>query len=85
MIGRPLSLGGTCGQPQNRLTRLQRDVLELIVVGHSGSDIATPLCISPRTTEHHVEAILAKLSGKNRTQAAAVCKGETAAGGRRPK
>jgi DNA-binding CsgD family transcriptional regulator len=69
----------------HRLTRRQRDVLELIVAGHSDSDIATKLCISPRTVAHHVEAILTKLGVNNRTQAAAVYKGETTAGGRRPK
>jgi DNA-binding CsgD family transcriptional regulator len=56
----------------HRLTRRQRDVLELLVAGHSDTDIATKLCISPRTVAHHVEAILAKLAVNNRTQAAAV-------------
>jgi DNA-binding CsgD family transcriptional regulator len=69
----------------HRLTRRQRDVLELLVAGHSDSNIATKLCISPRTAAHHVEAILAKLGVNNRTQAAAVYKGATAAGSSRPK
>jgi DNA-binding CsgD family transcriptional regulator len=56
----------------HRLTRRQRDVLELIVAGHSDADIAAKLCISPRTVAHHVEAILTKLGVNNRTQAAAV-------------
>jgi DNA-binding CsgD family transcriptional regulator len=68
----------------HRLTRRQRDVLELIVAGHSDADIATKLCISPRTAAHHVEAILAKLGVNNRTQAAAVY-AETAAGSGRSK
>ncbi|HZQ33851.1 MAG TPA: AAA family ATPase [Mycobacterium sp.] len=54
------------------LTRRQRDVLELIVAGYSDTDIASKLCISPRTVAHHVEAILTKLGVHNRTQAAAV-------------
>jgi DNA-binding CsgD family transcriptional regulator len=56
----------------HRLTRRQRDVLDLLVAGHSDTDIATKLCISPRTVAHHVEAILTKLAVNNRTQAAAV-------------
>jgi DNA-binding CsgD family transcriptional regulator len=56
----------------HRLTRRQRDVLALLVAGHSDTDIATKLCISPRTVAHHVEAILTKLGVNNRTQAAAV-------------
>jgi DNA-binding NarL/FixJ family response regulator len=67
------------------LTRRQREVVELLVAGHSDTDIATKLCISPRTAAHHVEAILSKLGVNNRTQAAAVYKGETAARGSRPK
>ncbi|MDT5251827.1 MAG: hypothetical protein QOH07_771, partial [Mycobacterium sp.] len=56
----------------HRLTRRQREVVELLVAGHSDTDIATKLCISPRTAAHHVEAILSKLGVSNRTQAAAV-------------
>ena len=56
----------------HRLTRRQRDVLDLLVAGQSDTDIAAKLCISPRTVAHHVEAILAKLGVHNRTQAAAV-------------
>ena len=53
------------------LTRRQREVLELIIAGHSDTDIATKLCISPKTVEHHVGAVLDKLGVANRTQAAA--------------
>jgi DNA-binding CsgD family transcriptional regulator len=56
----------------HRLTRRQHDVLELLAAGHPDTDIATKLCISPRTVAHHVEAILTKLAVNNRTQAAAV-------------
>ncbi|WP_232006755.1 LuxR family transcriptional regulator [Mycobacterium sp. 1245805.9] len=68
-----------------QLTRRQRDVLALLVAGNSDANIATKLCISPRTAAHHVEAILTKLGVNNRTQAAAVYKVETAAGRRRSK
>lgn len=52
------------------LTRRQRDVLELLAVGHSDADIAAQLCISPKTVAKHVGAILIKLGVRNRTQAA---------------
>jgi DNA-binding CsgD family transcriptional regulator len=55
----------------HRLTRRERDVLELLSAGHSDADIATTLCISPKTASNHVSAILTKLGVNNRTQAAA--------------
>jgi hypothetical protein len=46
-------------------------VLELLAVGHSDAEIATALCISPKTANTHVCAIMTKLGVHNRTQAAA--------------
>jgi ATP/maltotriose-dependent transcriptional regulator MalT len=54
----------------NGLSRRQREVLTLIAAGQSDADIATKLCISPKTVGHHVAAILAKLGVDNRTHAA---------------
>ena len=53
------------------LTSRQRDVLELLAAGHSDADIAAQLCISPKTANTHVCAVMAKLGVHNRTQAAA--------------
>jgi DNA-binding CsgD family transcriptional regulator len=53
------------------LSRREREVLTLIAAGNSDADIATKLCISPKTVGHHVTAILAKLGVENRLQAAA--------------
>ncbi|MBV9639991.1 MAG: AAA family ATPase [Mycobacteriaceae bacterium] len=53
------------------LSRREREVLTLIAAGHSDADIATKLCISPKTVGHHVSSILSKLGVDNRTQAAA--------------
>ncbi|MGB9251528.1 MAG: response regulator transcription factor, partial [Mycobacterium sp.] len=53
------------------LTKRQRDVLELLAAGHSDAEIATALCISPKTANTHVCAIMTKLGVHNRTQAAA--------------
>jgi DNA-binding CsgD family transcriptional regulator len=52
------------------LTRREREVLDLLAVGHSDADIAAELCISPKTVAKHVGAILVKLGVRNRTQAA---------------
>lgn len=55
----------------DRLTRREREILELLAVGHSDADIANELFISQRTVNNHVHAILHKLGVQNRTQAAA--------------
>lgn len=52
------------------LTPRERDVLELLVGGHSDAEIAAALFISPKTANRHVGAILSKLGVRNRTQAA---------------
>ena len=53
-----------------RLTRREREILELLAVGHSDAEIANILFISQRTVNNHVHAILSKLGVQNRTQAA---------------
>ena len=53
------------------LTRKQLQVLELVGQGLSNADIAARLFITPKTVEHHVSAVLAKLGVDSRAQAAA--------------
>jgi DNA-binding CsgD family transcriptional regulator len=52
------------------LSRREREVLALIVAGHSDRDLAVALFISPRTASNHVGNILAKLEVDTRGEAA---------------
>jgi DNA-binding NarL/FixJ family response regulator len=56
--------------PAPGLSRRERDVLRLLVEGHSNPAIAAALFISPKTVRNHVTAILAKLGVETRTAAA---------------
>jgi two-component system, NarL family, response regulator LiaR len=57
-------------QEPERLTRRERDVLELIAGGRSNKRIALELGISEKTVKTHVGHVLAKLGVSDRTQAA---------------
>ncbi len=57
-------------QEPERLTRRERDVLELIARGRSNKRIALELGISEKTVKTHVGHVLAKLGVSDRTQAA---------------
>ena len=51
------------------LTSRQMEVLGLMVDGLGNAEIAERLFVSPRTAEHHVSAILAKLDARTRAEA----------------
>jgi DNA-binding CsgD family transcriptional regulator len=53
------------------LTRREHQVLTLVCVGHTNGEISRELVISPRTVDHHVSAVLAKLGVGTRKHAAA--------------
>jgi DNA-binding CsgD family transcriptional regulator/tetratricopeptide (TPR) repeat protein len=56
------------------LTRRQVQVLGLVDEGLSNSEIARRLCISAKTAEHHVSAMMARLEAPTRQKAAAVAR-----------
>src|SRR6476661_6406616 len=70
-------------QEPERLTRRERDVLELIARGQSNKRIALELGISEKTVKTHVGHLLAKLGVSDRTQAALMAVEEGLVG-RRP-
>jgi DNA-binding CsgD family transcriptional regulator/tetratricopeptide (TPR) repeat protein len=56
------------------LTDRQVDILALLIEGLSNAEIATRLHISPKTADHHVSAVLAKLDVHSREAAADLAK-----------
>jgi DNA-binding NarL/FixJ family response regulator len=64
----------TGGSPRaaGELTAREHEVLDLLALGMSNSQIAATLVISEKTAGHHVSHILAKLGVRNRAEAAAV-------------
>jgi DNA-binding CsgD family transcriptional regulator len=63
---RPASRTGPAG-----LTPRETQVLELIVGGSTNAEIARELVITPKTVDHHVSAVLAKLGVASRRDAGA--------------
>ncbi len=53
------------------LTAREAEVLELLSLGLSNRQVADRLVLSPKTVEHHVSRLLAKLGLRNRSEAAA--------------
>ena len=53
------------------LTAREMDILSLVSKGLRNADIARQLFLSPKTVDHHVSAILAKLDVRSRSEAAA--------------
>lgn len=58
------------------LTARQAEVLELLDLGMSNSEIADRLFLSPRTVENHVSAILAKLGCSTREEAVEIARSQ---------
>jgi DNA-binding CsgD family transcriptional regulator len=54
------------------LTNRQMEVLALLAEGLGNSEIADRLFVSPKTVDHHVSAILAKLDARTRAEAVSI-------------
>lgn len=70
-LGEETTAPEPAGSPEEKLTKREREIAELIRRGLSNKDIAGELVISQRTVDSHVQHILAKLGFESRTQVAA--------------
>jgi DNA-binding NarL/FixJ family response regulator len=69
---RSLGVAGAPGPRRTgRLSAREQEVFDLLPLGLSNAEIGARLFISPKTVEHHVSQILAKLEVKTRAAAAA--------------
>lgn len=62
------------GNPRDRFTGRQMDVLELVASGHSNKVIARRLGLSEHTIKIHLSAVFRTLGVSNRTEAAIACR-----------
>ena len=66
------SEAGTLAGPEiDRLTRREREVLELVATGARNREIAARLTLAENTVKRHVQSILHKLAARSRTEVVA--------------
>ncbi len=76
------TIGPAAPDVLDQLTRREREVLELIALGHSNKRIALELGVAEKTVKTHVGHLLAKLGVADRTQAALLAVQHGVTGGR---
>jgi len=54
---------------EDRLTKREKEILDLVFEGKSSKDVAETLCVSKRTIDWHLTRIYEKLGVSNRFQA----------------
>jgi RNA polymerase sigma factor (sigma-70 family) len=64
-------LAGSTSGAVGRLTRREREILELVADGRTNAEVAKVLCISPGTVRKHLENAYEKLDAHTRTGAVA--------------
>ena len=72
MRGVPRGLRDSTRNNPHGLTKREAEILELLSEGLRNSSIAKRLFLSPKTVDHHVSAILAKLGVPSRAEAVAL-------------
>jgi DNA-binding CsgD family transcriptional regulator len=75
-LGAPVPRGPRSATRANaaELTTREVEVLQLLAGGHRNAEIADELVLSPRTVDHHVSAIMRKLSARTRGEAVAAAR-----------
>jgi DNA-binding CsgD family transcriptional regulator len=58
--------------PDRNISPREREVLALVIAGHSNKEIATALFVSPNTIKTHVTSLLNKLDADNRAHLAVI-------------
>ena len=71
---RPLTGTRPASEPVDLLTPRESEVLALVAAGRSNREIGEALFVSAKTASVHVSNILAKLSARTRTEAAAIAR-----------
>lgn len=71
---RPLTGTRPASEPVDLLTPRESEVLALVAAGRSNREIGAALFVSAKTASVHVSNILAKLSARTRTEAAAIAR-----------
>lgn len=67
--GRATAPPAPLGEPLEKLTDREEEILNCLVAGLSNKEIAQQLSLSEGTVKNHISAILAKLHANDRTQA----------------